>query len=136
SRSALPIFLKNEEIIGFFGFGSRFSGVMIPCLEARLAFSTYILSFSITNFAAYVLVNSLCIKVLLIISRAKMFLKLTLTSFSRKNLSRRCFLANSIKRSKLSIKFVLMISLSSYLSTLTFLTRASVSYAGQALRII
>ena len=40
--SALPIFLKNERIIGFFGFSSRFSWVMIPCLEARLVFSTYI----------------------------------------------------------------------------------------------
>ena len=38
-------------ITGFFGFGSNSSKVIFPCLVARLAFSTYILSFSITNFA-------------------------------------------------------------------------------------
>ena len=44
-------YLKNAAIIGFFGLGSKLSTVIKPSLVARFAFSTYIRSFSITNFA-------------------------------------------------------------------------------------
>ena len=71
-------YLKKAAIIGFFGFGSKLSGVIIPVPIALFAFSTYIRSFSITNFAVYELVNSRWIKVFTNISRAIILRKLFL----------------------------------------------------------
>lgn len=51
SLSANPIFRKNDAIIGFLGFGSKFSGVISPDHSVRLAFSVKIRSFSTTNLA-------------------------------------------------------------------------------------
>ena len=54
----------NEETVsGFFGNGSRFLSVIGPLNRALFAFSTYILSCSITNFAWYELEYSRCISV-------------------------------------------------------------------------
>ena len=56
---ANPIFRKNDAIIGFLGFGSKFSGVISPDHSVRLAFSVKIRSFSTTNLAGKELENSL-----------------------------------------------------------------------------
>jgi len=41
------MFTKKRAIIGFLGYGVKFSGSILPYLKARFQFSVYILSFSI-----------------------------------------------------------------------------------------